>query len=97
MAEIPWETVTESCGASFDSLRNIFLHSLQAEHVWIRRLNGKSTEGIYGAPFEQFTSVNAIEEYAKDGWKLVQVFSPAVSAHGGGISDYFEIIFEKEV
>jgi hypothetical protein len=38
-----------------------------------------------------------IEEYSKDGWRLVQVFSPAVSARGGGISDYFEIIFEKEV
>ena len=38
-----------------------------------------------------------IEEYAKDGWRLVQLSSPADSVHGGGIPDYFEIIFEKEV
>ena len=38
-----------------------------------------------------------IEEYARNGWRLVQVFSPAVSVQGGGTSDYFEIIFEKKV
>ena len=38
-----------------------------------------------------------VEEYAKEGWRLVQIFSPAVSATGGGIPDYFELIFEKEV
>jgi hypothetical protein len=38
-----------------------------------------------------------IEENAKEGWRLVQIFSPAVSARGGGIPDYFEIIFEKKV
>jgi uncharacterized damage-inducible protein DinB len=64
MAEIPWETVTESTGASFDSIRDIFIHSLQAEHLWIRRLSGKSTEGIYGAPFTKYTDVNAMQQYA---------------------------------
>ena len=38
-----------------------------------------------------------VEEYAKEGWRLVQIFSPAVSARGGGIPDYFELIFEREV
>ncbi|HVP27387.1 MAG TPA: DinB family protein [Candidatus Bathyarchaeia archaeon] len=64
MAEIPWETVTESSGASFDSIRDIFIHSLQAEHFWIRRLSGKSTEGIYGAPFAKYADINSIREYA---------------------------------
>jgi len=64
MAEIPWEKVVESCGASFDSIRDIFVHSLQAEQFWIRRLGGKSTEGIYGTPFTKFADVNAIQEYA---------------------------------
>jgi uncharacterized damage-inducible protein DinB len=64
MAEIPWETVTEKCGASFDSIRNIYLHSLQVEHVIIRWLSGKSTEGIYGSPFETYASVNTINEYS---------------------------------
>jgi len=38
-----------------------------------------------------------IEEYAKEGWRLVQIFAPAASVMGGGIPEYFELIFEKEV
>jgi hypothetical protein len=37
-----------------------------------------------------------IEEHARDGWKLVQIFAPAVSVISGGTPDYFEIIFERE-
>jgi len=66
MAEIPWETVTESCGGSFDSIRDIFVHSLQAEHVWIRRLAGKSTEGIYETPFSKFASIKDMHDYADE-------------------------------
>jgi hypothetical protein len=36
-----------------------------------------------------------VEDYAKEGWRLVQIFSPAVSATAGGVPDYFEIIFER--
>ena len=64
MAEISWETVTERCGASFDSIRDIFVHSLQAEHFWIRRLSGKSIEGIYGVPFTKYPDIKSIQEYA---------------------------------
>ena len=64
MAEIPWGIVIESSGASFDSIRDVFVHSLQAEHFWIRRLSGNSTEGIYGAQFTKYTDVNSIQEYA---------------------------------
>jgi len=64
MAEIPWETVTESCGASFDSIRDIFLHSLQAEQFWIRRLSGKDTEGLFSVPFTKYIDINSIREYA---------------------------------
>ena len=63
---IPWGTVTESIGASFDSIRDIFVHSLQAEQSWIRRLNGKSTEGIYSTPFTRYSTVESIEEYADE-------------------------------
>jgi len=64
MEEIPWSIITASSGASFDSIRNIFVHSLQAEHFWIRRLGGKSFEGIYGAPFEKYENIDSIKEYA---------------------------------
>lgn len=64
MSELPWQKLVESCGASFDSIRDIFIHSLQAEHFWIRNLTGKSTEGIFSTSFEKFTSIEAIKEYA---------------------------------
>ena len=37
-----------------------------------------------------------IREHAKNGWKLVQLFSPSVGVMSGGTSTYFELIFEKE-
>ena len=64
MAEIPWATVIESAGASFDSIRDIFVHSLQAEQSWIRRLGGKSIEGIYTTPFTKYSDIKSIQEYA---------------------------------
>jgi uncharacterized damage-inducible protein DinB len=67
MSEIPWETIVESSGASFDSIRDVFIHSLQAEHFWIRRLSGEPIEGIYtpqDAPFTKYTDINLIREYA---------------------------------
>jgi hypothetical protein len=36
-----------------------------------------------------------IEEHAKEGWRLVQIFAPPIK--GYGIADYFELIFEKTV
>jgi uncharacterized damage-inducible protein DinB len=64
MAGIPWEKVVESCSASFDCIRDIFVHSLQAEQFWIRRLSGRSIEGIFDIPFTKFANVSAIQEYA---------------------------------
>ena len=36
-----------------------------------------------------------IHQHAKEGWRLVQIFSPSVDSHKG-ISTYFELIFERE-
>ena len=66
MAEIPWATVTESRGASFDCIRNIFVHSLQAEQYWIRLLSGKSVAGIWETPFTKFADLQAIRAYADE-------------------------------
>ena len=38
-----------------------------------------------------------IREHAKNGWRLVQIFAPTVSVIDGGTSNYFELIFEKEI
>jgi len=67
MAEIPWKTVTENVGASFDSIRDIFVHSLQAERFWIVRLQGKSTEGIYGGEFSaNFPNIDSVKKYSDE-------------------------------
>ena len=36
-----------------------------------------------------------IERYAREGWRLVQIFTPS-SVSSGGASGYFELIFERE-
>ena len=64
MAKIPWETVIENCGASFSSIRDVFVHSLQAEQFWIKRLSGKSTDGIFDTPFTKFVDARSIQNYA---------------------------------
>ncbi len=66
MAETPWETVTENVGASFDCIRNIFVHSLQAELFWVRLLSKKNPAGIWETPFSKFASVKDVEEYADE-------------------------------
>jgi hypothetical protein len=38
-----------------------------------------------------------IEARAREGWRLVQVFAPSVFVLGGGIPDWFELIFERPV
>ena len=64
MAELPWDKVVDSCGASFDCVRDIFIHSLQAEQFWIRRLSEKNTEGIFDISFSKFSDIDSIQEYA---------------------------------
>ena len=34
-----------------------------------------------------------IQHFAKEGWRLVQIFAPATA--GSGAASYFELIFEK--
>jgi len=41
MAKLPWAKVIEKWGASFESMRDIFLHSTEAEQGWLRRLAGR--------------------------------------------------------
>ncbi|MSR63417.1 MAG: DUF4177 domain-containing protein [Planctomycetes bacterium] len=36
-----------------------------------------------------------IEEHARQGWRLVQVFAPGTGSYG--VAKYFELILEREV
>ncbi|MCY6372496.1 DUF4177 domain-containing protein [Clostridium ganghwense] len=35
-----------------------------------------------------------IEKYAAEGWRLIQIFAPAISGYGS--APYYELIFEKQ-
>ena len=35
-----------------------------------------------------------VHQYARDGWRLVQIFAPGVAAFGA--AKYYELIFERE-
>lgn len=37
---------------------------------------------------------NVVQEYANNGWRLIQIFSPSLGLWG--LSRYFELIFERE-
>ncbi|MCW4013589.1 MAG: DUF4177 domain-containing protein [Candidatus Bathyarchaeota archaeon] len=45
-------------------------------------------------PYTDYQEI--VREHARQGWRLVQIFSPTVSVLDGGTSEYFELIFEKE-
>jgi hypothetical protein len=36
-----------------------------------------------------------VNEYAQDGWRLIQVFAPPI--FGYGLADHYDLIFEREV
>jgi hypothetical protein len=36
-----------------------------------------------------------VQEHARDGWRLVQIFAPGVAAFGA--ARYYELIFERNV
>ena len=40
---------------------------------------------------------NIVKSHAKNGWRLVQVFSPTVSVVDGGTSAFYELIFERKI
>ena len=38
---------------------------------------------------------DVIEQHARDGWRLVQIFAPGIGAYG--CAKYYELIFERRV
>ena len=53
-------------------------------------------EGVLGAKTKGIKEYRqVVEEHARDGWRLVQVFAPSLGIYGA--AKYFEIIFERQV
>jgi len=61
LASIPWEELTRNREASFNSIRNIFVHSLKALDHWLDVL---LKEHNYRAKqYEEYTNLEEIREY----------------------------------
>jgi hypothetical protein len=50
--------------------------------------------GMFGAGNAEKEYRSVIRARARKGWRLVQIFSPAVSSYGK--SSFYEMIFERE-
>jgi len=66
LATLPWAEVVKSRGASFDSMRNIFLHTLDAEDRMINYvIPGRVKDWVPRSP-DEFKDVDSIRKRAKD-------------------------------
>ena len=61
ISSLPWEKATMSHGASWDSVRNIFVHSLGAADWWLDYLQGESK--FSKKAYDDYKSIDEIREY----------------------------------
>jgi uncharacterized damage-inducible protein DinB len=65
--KLSWDIVVEDFGASFGSMRDIFVHSLEAEQGWLRTLSnftsGKNKKWPSHNYDVEFIDIEALEKY----------------------------------
>lgn len=67
MSKLTWEKMVEDRGASFGSMRDIFLHSLEAEQGWLRHLaKGKMGEWPSHDYDMDFKNIDAVKKYMEE-------------------------------
>jgi hypothetical protein len=54
---------------------------------------GEGWLGVKSEAYDEYQS--AVEEHARQGWRLVQIFAPGTGAYG--VAKYYELILEREV
>ena len=53
-------------------------------------------EGWLGVRSEaRQTYQDVVQEHAREGWRLVQIFAPGTGAYG--VAKYFELVLEREI
>ena len=66
IAKLPWEEIVKSRGASFDSIRNIFLHTVDAEDRLVNyMIPGRTKKWIQRNP-DEFRDLDSIRKGAKE-------------------------------
>ena len=64
IAQLPWEEVVKSRGASFDSIRNIFLHTIDAEDNLVNYvIPGRAKDWVSRNP-DEFRDIDSIRKCA---------------------------------
>ncbi len=64
--------------------------SQKYEYKFVRL--GEGMMGVKKSARQQYQQV--INEHANEGWRLVQIFAPAIAGYGS--AKYYELIFERE-
>lgn len=59
------------------------------EYKYVRL--GEGWLGVKKQAFREYRDV--IDQHARDGWRLVQIFAPGAGAYGA--AKFFELIFER--
>jgi uncharacterized damage-inducible protein DinB len=77
MAKLPWDKVIEDRGASFGSMRDIFVHILEGEEGWLKTL----ASGKIGKRPTVFKDIEAMKQYMDqvegEGRAYISKLSPA--------------------
>lgn len=63
LAKLPWSEVVRSRGASFDSMRNIFLHLTIVEDRWINYIIPGRFKDWIDPSFDEFKNFDALKEF----------------------------------
>jgi hypothetical protein len=64
------------------------------EYKFVRLGEGR-TSALFGAGDTARKGYqDVVDEHAREGWRLVQIFAPSVAAFGA--AKYYELIFERE-
>ena len=80
-SNLSWDEFTKNREASFLSIRNIFIHSLNSTNYWLDFIQGKNRSP--NRKFEEYTNLKDIEAYMK---KTEE-----------GVHDYIQTLSTKEL
>jgi hypothetical protein len=67
------------------------MNTQRYEYKFVRL--GEGALGVKRAAKEHYQEM--IQQHAREGWRLVQIFSPSTGIYGA--SQYFELILEREL
>jgi hypothetical protein len=66
MVALPWEEVTKNRGASFDSLRNVLLHTIDSEDRLVNYVIAGRTRDWVSRSLEEFSDMALSLSFRKD-------------------------------